>query len=286
MSPLDQNTSGQASDGPRPVAAPSPTAGGGTAPSHPWPRLPLASGREDVLFNGSTPLPRFRIGRARWSAQALHAWRVDIEGGSDTMSTTVERPGRQSEASEISLESVIITSALARRPTRRPDHASEAAALHDIGRALGGKSRDVLELLMNQAIWLCDAGSAGVSLLETDPVDPNAQIFRWTALAGALASHVGGTTPRAFSPCGVCLDQDRPVLFSHPERYFTYFASAGIPFVEGLVIPFHVRERQAGTVWILSHRESRRFDLEDVRIMTQLAAFTGAAYALMQRRDD
>jgi hypothetical protein len=33
----------------------------------------------------------------------------------------------------------------------------------------------------------------------------------------------------------------------------------------------------------VSHRESRRFDLEDVRLMSALAAFAGAAYSLMRR---
>jgi hypothetical protein len=75
-----------------------------------------------------------------------------------------------------------------------------------------------------------------------------------------------------------------PVLFSHPERRFTYFRAAGVPFVEGLVLPFSVAGRAVGTLWIVTHDESRRFDREDVRVMTQLAAFAGMAYASVEPR--
>jgi len=92
---------------------------------------------------------------------------------------------------------------------------------------------------------------------------------------------VNGTTPRDFSPCGVCLDQNAPVLFSFPERRFTYFQSAGVPFVEGLVIPFAVAGRPIGTVWILTHTTEHAFDREDVRVMTELGRFAGMAYGAM-----
>ena len=92
-----------------------------------------------------------------------------------------------------------------------------------------------------------------------------------------------GTTPRDLGPCGARLDPGRVARFAHPERRFTHLRSAGVPFVEGLVPPFAVQERPAGTIRVLSHRDSRRFDLEDVRPMSALAAFTGIAYALMRR---
>ena len=195
--------------------------------------------------------------------------------------TTV--PPRAPDQPGDSLASVLVTDALARRPTRRPDHAAEVAALHQLAHALGGAPDTLLRLLVEQALWLCDAGSSGISLLEPGPDGDADATFRWTALAGAFAGHEGGTTPRHFSPCGACLDQGRAVLLAHPERRFTYLQAVGIPLVEGLVLPFAVRGVPAGTVWVVSHRDARRFDLEDVRIMSALAAFTGAAYTLMCR---
>src|SRR5688572_24678767 len=75
------------------------------------------------------------------------------------------------------------------------------------------------------------------------------QSFRWVALAGQYANYVGGTTPRDFSPCGVCLDRNAPQLYLWPARYFTYIRPITPPIVEGLVIPFHVDGRAIGTIW-------------------------------------
>ena len=199
------------------------------------------------------------------------------------MNTVTPTQRRAPDPTSEPLESVLITEALTRRLPRRPDHAAEVAALHQLAHALGGPQDALLRLLVEQALWLCDAGSSGISLLDRGPEGADT-LFRWTALAGALAGNEGGTTPRHFSPCGVCQDQQRAVLFAYPERRFTYFQETlAIPLVEVLVLPFSVREAPAGSIWIVSHRESRRFDLEDVRIMSAIAAFTGAAYALVSR---
>ncbi|MEO5903549.1 MAG: GAF domain-containing sensor histidine kinase, partial [Gemmatimonadaceae bacterium] len=147
---------------------------------------------------------------------------------------------------------------------------------------LTGDPQILLDTLMAVAVELCGrpptAATAGVSLLER--VDSEHQQFRWVSMAGQLSAHVGGTTPRDDSPCGICLDEGRPVLFSRPDLRFTYFQATGVPFIEGLVIPFFVAEggKALGTIWIVSHESDCRFDAEDARIMTSLAGFTGAAY--------
>ncbi|MEO7086728.1 MAG: GAF domain-containing protein [Gemmatimonadaceae bacterium] len=180
--------------------------------------------------------------------------------------------------SDVDLSTVLLAGELGRRPGREPDLAAENATYLALAERLTDSPDTLLQALMDAALVLCDAGTAGVSLLDTD-----ADVFRWTVLAGRLASHINGTTPRDFSPCGVCLDNERPELFSHPERRFTYFAKAGVPFVEALVLPFYVDRQPAGTIWILTHEPTHHFDMEDVRIMTRLAAFTGSAYSLLRR---
>jgi hypothetical protein len=180
---------------------------------------------------------------------------------------------------EVPLDAVLLRDAIARRPLRSPNIQAENAAYISIARQLATSPLELLQTLMDTAVALCDAGTAGISLLEdTD----EGTIFRWTVLAGRLASHINGQTPRNFSPCGICLDRGAPVHFSHPERRYTYFQAAGVPFVEALVLPFDVQGTPGGTIWILTHDHSRRFDMEDVRIMTRLATFTGAAYSLLK----
>ncbi len=176
----------------------------------------------------------------------------------------------------------MITEALLQRSPRLSSWQAEAEAMRTLMRQMASSSEHLLQSLANTAVDLCQAGAAGVSLLETTP--EGEAVFRWNVLAGTFAHHVGGSTPRNFSPCGVCLDQGAPVLFSHPERYFTYLQEADTPIVEGLVLPLIADSHIFGTIWIVSHDEGRQFDSEDVRVMTSLADFTATALLLQQRQ--
>ncbi|MBD1909219.1 MULTISPECIES: PAS domain S-box protein [unclassified Leptolyngbya] len=173
------------------------------------------------------------------------------------------------------LNDVLITAALAQRPSRTPNLQAETEALHTVARQLAEQSQTMLKTLVTVAKDLCQVGSAGVSLLEVTP--DGEEMFCWSAIAGALAEHEGGTISRSFSPCGTCLDLQKPQLYSHPERYFTYLEEAKTTIVEGLTIPLMGATNPLGTIWVVSHDESRQFDLEDVRLMTSLADFTAAA---------
>ena len=181
-------------------------------------------------------------------------------------------------AHQASLEDIITTEALARRVPRQPDLRAENDAFHGLARQMANRPEGLLQALMQAAVRLCRAGSAGVSLLE--PTADGEEVFRWVALAGVYEGHVGGTTPRDFSPCGTCLDRNAPQLYSHPARRFTYLNRVAPPGVEVLVIPFGTERPVLGTIWIVAHDESRQFDGEDVRVMTGLADFTAAALRL------
>jgi hypothetical protein len=132
---------------------------------------------------------------------------------------------------------------------------------------------NLLQTLVDKAMDLCRAGTAGISVLTTDT---DGEYLAWEALSGVYASYIRSRTPRYFSPCGTTLDRNAPQLFSHPARYFTYFAQADVPIVEGLVIPVYVSGRPHGTMWIIAHDETHHFDVEDVGFMTSLTAFASA----------
>jgi hypothetical protein len=176
----------------------------------------------------------------------------------------------------ISLRDIVISDQLAKRIPREVDVGAENAAYLSVVAQLGNDPKLILQALSDAALTLCRAGTSGVSMLETDA--SGEQVFRWTVLSGALQGNVGGTTPRNFSPCGVCLDCGEPVLFDRPDRLFTYFQASGAPFVEGLVLPFSVDGRVTGTIWVVTHEEGRRFDREDVRVMSRLAEFASLVY--------
>jgi signal transduction histidine kinase len=173
------------------------------------------------------------------------------------------------------LESVLITEELDRRASRDPDHAAECRALLQLAEELGRPSRHVLHRLVELALELCHAGSAGVSILESGE---GRQLFRWHALTGALREHVWGVTPREFSPCGVVLDRNATQLFRVPERRFRYFAEVKPQIVEGLLVPFNVDGKPIGTVWVVTHDDTHHFDREDVRLVEALSRVASASW--------
>ena len=150
--------------------------------------------------------------------------------------------------------------------------------MHALAALMPQDSGAVLKSLAKFAIELCSAGSGGVSVIETGK--DGVEMFRWRALAGQVEPYVGGTTPRDWSPCGECLRAGKAMLYSYPARYFTYFQKLDTPIVEGLVIPMYVDRIAVGTIWIISHEEQRRFNAEDVRIMTSLGDFAANALRL------
>ena len=168
--------------------------------------------------------------------------------------------------------------------------ARESIALHRIAATTGEEPYAVLQGLLSAAVELCgggaDTSTAGVSLVE--PAPDGGEQFRWVALAGCLAAHVGGTTPRNFSPCGECLEKGGPILLTRPDLKYDYFRAAGIEFTEGLVVPFSadLESTPLGTIWVISHPPRRHhFDAEDVRMMESLARFAASAYCLVAARD-
>jgi len=173
------------------------------------------------------------------------------------------------------LESVVTTAELSLRPSRPPDYVAEARILAALAQDMTHSPRTILQSLAEAALVSCQAGSAGVSLIE-----PDGKHFRWHALVGEYAPHLGGTTPRSFSPCGTVVDRNSVQLFSRLERHFDYFAELKPAIVEALLIPFAFEGRPAGTIWVVTHDEQRRFDAEDARLIDNLGRFAAVAYGL------
>lgn len=173
------------------------------------------------------------------------------------------------------LESVVITERLKERAIRATDHEWEAAAMRRIAQAVTAAPESLLKLLAAIATEQCPGGSGGISLIESDGKE---ECFRWVALDGALRNYRGGKAPRQVSPCAVTLERGAPQLFLRPGRYFPDFAGVEPAIIEGLVVPFTAGAVPLGTIWVVSHSPDRCFDLEDVRVMTNLAAFAASAY--------
>jgi signal transduction histidine kinase len=176
----------------------------------------------------------------------------------------------------VDLESVITTAELSRRPSRAANYEAENGALLALAQEMRSSPEGILQKLVEATLDLCRAHSAGISVLDDDR-----KRFRWRAIAGQWASQLGGGTPREFGPCGTVLDRNTPLLFSHPERHFTYLTSVNPPIEEGLLVPFYVSGKAVGTIWAIAHDKSRQFDEEDERMLESLGKFAAIAYQVL-----
>lgn len=174
----------------------------------------------------------------------------------------------------IPLSDIDISQELLSRRVSAPNRRAESAAMYASAEALTQGPGPALKQLARHAVELCDADSGGVSVIEATETDV---LFRWRALAGEVERYEGGSTPRDWSPCCECLKAGRAILYSYPERHFTYLQQLGVPIVEGLVIPVLSGTLPLATVWVASHTPECQFNAEHVRIMTSLGDFTSSA---------
>src|SRR4051794_25272389 len=101
---------------------------------------------------------------------------------------------------------------LASRPCRAPDYEAETRALGALSAAMATSARDLLQRLVETALELCGAQSAGISIL--DGGEPRA--FHWHAVAGEFAPDPDRAVPWEQSACGAVLERDAPMLFAGP----------------------------------------------------------------------
>jgi two-component sensor histidine kinase len=175
----------------------------------------------------------------------------------------------------ISTADVDISDRLASRPTPQPDYQGEKLAIQDLTSRMANRPGEVLPRLTALALELCDADSAGVSVLTGDK-------FKWLALIGKLSVFEGTTTPLNNSPCGVCLEKLTPTLMERPERVYSWIADAGISVPEVLLLPLLVNNGEPiGTVWVVA-REGHAFHAGHARLMKDLAVFTGIALQMIE----
>jgi hypothetical protein len=113
--------------------------------------------------------------------------------------------------------------------------------------------------LVDQALILSNAGSAGASLIDTQPDG---------LYLAALAPAMWEATRRGTSALAAhASNRTGPSISLIPARYSTYFSA----------YPLRTDEEVFGTIGVKSHNRSRHFDAENVRVMSGLADFTAAA---------
>ena len=187
---------------------------------------------------------------------------------SQSRATRSEAPRRPTAT----LAEIDIGPTLGTLPRRSANYEREDRAYAALAMEMAENPRNLLQKLVEVAVDLCQAHTAGISLLDGD-------VFRWEAVAGVFAAARGGTMPRNESPCGVCIDRDAVQLMHLADRCFPALL-AEPRFVEALLIPFHHHGKAIGTVWVVSHSEERKFDKEDERVVRILSRFASAGWQL------
>lgn len=175
---------------------------------------------------------------------------------------------------------VYITDELLRRSVLQTDPLREKLAVRDIARQIARDPGQVLPVLVDLALTLCDAVAGGISIYE-----PPDEVFRWHHLHGFLQEFTGSTTPRNDSPCGVTLDQGAPVLVQKPERAYRWLADAGVSLPECLLVPlFAGATTPLGTLWVVSDHGGH-FHSGHASTLQELAGFAGIAWEVLQKEE-
>jgi len=160
------------------------------------------------------------------------------------------------------------------RHTRRREPSQELASIQRLARVFVERPERILQELVEVAVEVCGADSAGITLEET--LDDHRAQFRWIATAGEYSGFTGAVLPHDYSPCGTCLDRGQPQLFRVPKAYLDMIGVEAPPVTDGILIPWQVEEIR-GTVWVLAHGPYQYFDSEDYRLMQSLADFAAIA---------
>lgn len=175
---------------------------------------------------------------------------------------------------------VYITPQLASRSTGEVDDTRAKIAVHAIARQMANNPSQVLPTLVDTAIELCGAVAGGISIYEKE-----GGVFRWHHLRGTLERFTGATTPRDYSPCGITLDNQSPVLVQEPERVYNWLADANVSLPECLLVPLYVGEAEPlGTLWIVSE-DVGHFNEGHSDTMQELAGFTGIALQMIRSEE-
>ncbi len=172
---------------------------------------------------------------------------------------------------------------LRQRPSRAPEYARESRALVRLARAQTRPRGVLLQTIVDTALELCGAGSAGISLVEE--LDGN-RYFRWLAVAGQVAGLQGKLTAWRDCPCGIALEMQESLLLVDPVQTFDALRGAPVHVTEGLVVPIETDGAPLGAIWVMSHADSCRFEREDARLLSSLSAVAGSALTLANARDE
>jgi hypothetical protein len=181
--------------------------------------------------------------------------------------------------------------AFSARPTRPPNPAAQILFIERLAKALLEDPDSILQWLVDSALDMCGADSAGISAerylehysnLETD-YETGVGGFQWVATAGQYGPLLDAVFPRKPSACDICLGRGRPQLYRISEPFLHSIGVDAARVTDGLMVPWDAEGRR-GTIWILAHGRTEAFDQRNLETLEFLARFAALCVTQQHRR--
>ena len=177
--------------------------------------------------------------------------------------------------------------AFSARPSRPPNPAAQAKLIERLARTLLEDPDSILQWLVDSALDMCGADSAGISVeryfkSETD-FDTRIDGFQWIATAGQYRRLLDAVIPRKPSACDICLGRGRPQLYRVSTPFLRSIGVDAARVTDGLMVPWGADGRR-GTIWILAHGRTEAFDQGNLETLELLAGFAALCVTQQHRR--
>jgi hypothetical protein len=164
------------------------------------------------------------------------------------------------------------------RPGHNRDSFQREEGMRRLARVFAERPERIFQELVDVAMELCGADSAGVSVEESSEQPPT---FRWVATSGKYGPFHNARLPYDFAPCSICLERGEAQHFRVGQAIFDILGIAADLVTDGMLIPWEVEDMR-GTIWVVAHEESETFDKHDYETVQGLADF--AAIAVRHQR--
>jgi hypothetical protein len=169
--------------------------------------------------------------------------------------------------------------AFAARHSRARDIVAQMDGMKRIADAFLQSPETIFQELVNAAIELCGADSAGISVIKDNSTDE--AYYHWVATAGQYSAFLNAVLPRYPSACGICLERGRAQIFRVGQPFFDLMGIEAPLVTDGILLPWQV-EGTRGTIFVMAHGRTEVFNADDQRVMQVLADF--AAVGVRQQK--
>lgn len=154
---------------------------------------------------------------------------------------------------------------------------AQMEGMQRIARSFVENPESILQELVDAAVTLCDADSAGISIEKENRTED--AYFQWVATAGQYSGFVDSILPHYPSACTICLDRGGPQLFRVRQAFFDLLGIDAPLITDGILLPWEVGDMR-GTIFIMAHGRTEAFDWSDCRMMQALADFAAIGVRL------